>query len=85
MILYEGKAMVRYVVLTWEGRWQFLTYGEPLPFEDVDRYSRRIKRERFTEEMLRHYAESLGIPAWDADFYGDHGVLLRDTRRLPIR
>lgn len=80
MVLYEGAQTVRYVVLTWEGRWKFMTYGQPLPFEDVDRYATRAKKDRFTEEMLRSYSESLGIRAWNDDFYSDNGVLLSDLR-----
>jgi hypothetical protein len=32
-------------------RWLFQSGGDPLPFEDVARYCRRIKRERLTPEM----------------------------------
>lgn len=44
------------------GRWVFETAGEALPFERVEHYSKRRKRDRFTCELLREYLASLGVP-----------------------
>jgi hypothetical protein len=43
------------------GRWIFEERGEPYPFEQVERYSARRKRDRFTGEMLRHYLRHFGV------------------------
>lgn len=56
------------------GRWIFEESGEPFPFEQVERYTERIKRKRFTFEMLRDYAAALGVKAFDEEFYLPDGV-----------
>lgn len=58
------------------GKWVFEAYGEPLPFEDIQAYSRKRIRDRFDLAMLTAYLGALGIRAFDPDFYGDSGVLL---------
>lgn len=60
------------------GRWEFLTWGTPQPFEDTDAYGRKRIRDRFTREMLLDYLLALGIRADDPDFYSE-GVLATDT------
>lgn len=51
------------------GRWVFSQFGEPYPFEDLDAYGRRRIRDRFTQDMLHHYLEALGVPlGTDPDF-----------------
>lgn len=70
------------------GPWEFGQFGEPLPFEDVERYQARRVRDRFTMEMLRDYLQELGIRAFDEDFYlppeHNRAVLLKRTDlRLP--
>ena len=47
---------------------------EPFPFEQVERYTERIKKKRLTFEMLRDYAAALGVRAFDEDFYLPDGV-----------
>jgi hypothetical protein len=56
------------------GRWIFEEYGEPFPFEQVERYKERIKRKRLTFEMLRDYSAALGVRPFDEDFYLPDGV-----------
>ena len=67
-----------------EGRWLFETYGPVQPFEEPERYQRRLKRERFDREMLLRYLAALGIRADEPDFYGD-GVLVRNRARWRSR
>lgn len=67
-----------------DGRWEWHTYGTPLPFEDVDRYSARKVRDRFDRTMLLTYLDALGIPANDDGAYGD-GVLVQQVVDWPIR
>nr|WP_294814547.1 hypothetical protein [uncultured Sphingomonas sp.] len=47
----------------------FSESGEVQPYEDVERYSSRLKRDRFTPQMLDHYLRALGIEAFNEDFY----------------
>lgn len=67
------------------GRWEFGQFGEPLPFEETERYRARRVRDRFTMEMLRDYLQALGIRAFDEAFYlppeDNSAVLLEQTRR----
>jgi len=44
------------------GRWRFGQTGDPFPFEELDAYSRRRVRDRFTPEMIRTYLRALGAP-----------------------
>ena len=37
--------------------------GEPFEFEQVERYSARLKRDRLTAEMLADYLGHFGLPA----------------------
>jgi hypothetical protein len=66
------------------GRWEWHTSGEPLPFEDVDRYSARNIRDRFDRRMLLGYLNALGISADDDTAYGD-GVLVQQIVDWPRR
>ena len=51
-----------------DGRWQWYESGEPLPFEDTERYGARIKRNRFDRAMLLTYLTALGIPVDDVAY-----------------
>lgn len=67
-----------------DGRWEWHTSGEPLPFEDVERYSARRIRDRFDRSTLLDYLNALGIPAGDDNSYGD-GVLVQQVVDWPVR
>jgi hypothetical protein len=54
-------------------RWRFSVSGEPLPFEELDRYSARRVRDRFPHELLDRYLRELGIRAFDDSFYMPDG------------
>jgi hypothetical protein len=41
--------------------WVFEESGERFPFEEVERYTSRRKRDRFTREMLARYLHHFGI------------------------
>ena len=36
--------------------WEFYESGERYPFEQIERYAERRKRDRFTRDMLRDYS-----------------------------
>ena len=41
--------------------WEFYESGERYPFEQIERYAERRKRDRFTGDMLRDYLRHFGI------------------------
>ncbi|MFB6720066.1 hypothetical protein ACFCV3_07910 [Kribbella sp. NPDC056345] len=79
-VVHKGAETVRAIGSLWEGRRTFETYGEPLPFEETERYTRRLKRERLTSDMLERYCAHLGLFPYDPSFYGQAGYLLSDVR-----
>ena len=68
------------------GRWVFEESGERYPFEDADRYAGKIKRTRFTGEMLEQYLAQFGTaPLEPRSFTAtaqSPAVLLRDVSRV---
>lgn len=51
------------------GKWRFDLGGEPLPFEQPERYQARQIRDRFTPELLEEYLMALGINLFQEQFY----------------
>jgi hypothetical protein len=50
------------------GRWIFEESGVRYPFEQVERYSGRRRRDRFTSEMLRDYLRHFGVELFTDEF-----------------
>jgi hypothetical protein len=79
--LFDRGTRVRGISATRDlDRWTFETAGEPLPFEDVARYERRVIRDRFPPELAALYLEAwAGIRVFDPDVYAPdrRGILLR--------
>lgn len=67
-----------------DGRWQWHTFGDPFPFEDVRRYRARRVRDRFDRPALLRLLHHLGIPADDDSAYGE-AVLLQTVASWPRR
>lgn len=68
--LPEHRFTSRVVHVSNQGsRWEFVEVGEPLPFEDVDRYRVRPTRNRLSSDLLADYLGHLGIRPFDDDFY----------------
>ncbi len=57
-----------------DGRWEFHQGGQVQEFEDVERYSARRIKDRFTGEMLERYLKAMGIDAYNPEFYLPHGA-----------
>ena len=57
-------------------RWCFEVQGTVQPYEEVDQYSARKIRDRFTPEMLERYCSALGIRIFDETFYRGPGLLV---------
>ena len=65
----------RQVMVYKESGWTFSQNGDPLPFEHVDRYASKRKKDRLDAELLREYGKAIDLPFWDEKAYG-HGVSL---------
>lgn len=65
------------------GPWFFSQSGEPFEFEELDQYSRRRVKDRFTAAMLQRYCRALGFDPFDLDSYGTRGLLISNTLRIP--
>lgn len=55
------------------GRWDFHASGEPLPFEDIERYGERRKTDRFDFALLRRYLSELDARPFDESWYDPSG------------
>ena len=54
----------------------FLHEGTPFPFEHLESYKKRVKRERLTIEMIGDYCNYFGIRLFDLDFYIGKSALI---------
>jgi len=53
---YEEGIRRRYIrVMKDDPKWEFFEVGEPYPFEELKNYSKRLKKHRFTKDMLYRY------------------------------
>jgi len=76
--------VVRTIELIQDGkRWTFEAHGMVLPFEETSAYGQRLKRDRFTTEMLERYCRELGVDAFNADAYGPTALLFESSVELP--
>jgi hypothetical protein len=75
--------VIRSVSLMYDDTWDFDVAGEPLPFEEIDRYAEKFAKNRFTPEMLERYCKAMGIDFFNEDFYAPEGTtsfLIEETR-----
>ncbi|MCR5395036.1 MAG: hypothetical protein K6E86_06565 [Bacteroidales bacterium] len=61
----DGKERVVYALR--EDRWIFYEEGEPLPFENLDYYKRRMIKERIGNDVIIEYLSKLGVNFFDID------------------
>lgn len=59
----------RLVRAMWDDRWDFYEEGEPMPFEQTERYTERLRRKRLTNDMVLDYAKALGWDLRDPAFW----------------
>jgi hypothetical protein len=59
--------------------WNFRDTGQPLDFEETDRYLLRDRSQRLTEEMLRRYSNALGIPLGEDEVLTGNGLYIREV------
>ena len=56
------------------GRWVFDQFGEPVPFEQLEKYQERRVKDRFTFDMLKEYLRHLGLSPFEEGFYLPEGT-----------
>jgi hypothetical protein len=66
---YTGYDQIRHIMLSDQDRWEFDNFGNPFPFENIEKYNERFARNRFTPEMLDRYLNEFGIYFFREDFY----------------
>lgn len=62
-----------------DGRWSWHESGDPLPFEDPDRYTARRVRDRFDRPTLLSYLRANGIDADSRSFWGQGLVVTQSV------
>lgn len=68
---------VRSVGVIFDGnRWVFGQAGTPQAFEEPERYTERLVRNRFTSEMLERYCAALGFHPFDRSAYNGDGIFM---------
>ena len=68
--------VVRSISLVYEARWRFDTLGDPLPFEEVEKYSSRLSRDKFTSAMIERYCKALGLDVFNESAYGPRAAII---------
>jgi len=59
----------RLVRVMWDDRWDFYEKGEPMPFEQIERYTERLRRKRLTNDMILDYVKAMGWDLRDPAFW----------------
>ena len=59
-----------------DNRWTFGASGTVQAFEEVESYTARRARDRFTADMLERYCSALGVEVFDPGWYGPDGVVI---------
>jgi hypothetical protein len=59
-----------------DNRWNFFQFGAPLPFEDLEAYKAKKKKDRLTPEMVERYCQQFLIDPYDPDFYQGKGYII---------
>jgi hypothetical protein len=77
---------LRSIQASYQSGWQWDLSGEVQPWEDTERYARKLVRERFNLELMNQYCRSLGIRRDDATFFGPRATLFTvDTSQWQIQ
>ena len=66
----------RVVLAHHESRWEFETWGEPFPFEEIERYAAKRIKDRLTPDMIGRYCSHFGIDLFNPDFYTGEACIL---------
>ncbi len=75
---------VRIIQASNQDGWEWDLSGEPQPFEEPERYRRRVIKERFDLPTLNRYCQALGIDRATPRSYGPSATLItEDTSGWP--
>ena len=80
--IHGNKA--RYLLNYQDPKWTFYEEGEPLPFEDTERYKERLKRKRVDKELLLKYMRCAGWDLEDDRFWQPVGLVYRYDQIAPF-
>jgi hypothetical protein len=67
--LHERSPQTRIIRVMKDSKWEFFTMGTEQSFEQLDRYARRVVRERFDISMAASYCQSLGVDIASPKFW----------------
>jgi hypothetical protein len=71
------------------GKWEFKQVGQPFPFEQVERYQAKRKKDRFDFALLKAYLQVFGLFPFESDFYlpsaDSKAVLVEMTTAGPVK
>ena len=59
-----------------DSRWEFETWGERFPFEEIERYTAKRIKDRLTPDMISRYCSHFGIDLFNPDFYTGEACIL---------
>jgi hypothetical protein len=68
-IFHDSSPQTRIIRAMKDSKWEFYQAGVVQPFEQPDRYTNRLVRERFDPDMALAYCEGLGIEARSSRFW----------------
>ena len=83
---YLGKSDSdeRLVRVMQDPRWDFFEIGEPLPFEQTEKYTERIKKKRLANDMILDYVEAMGYDVRNPDFWKSDNAVYLEWSWIPI-
>jgi hypothetical protein len=73
-VVEAGKSVRSVQVMLDGDRWIFFQSGEPLSFEDVDRYRARRKKDRLTPQMISTCLDQIGYASLRREFWVDEAA-----------
>jgi hypothetical protein len=78
---YYSDIYIRHILCYQDPRWTFYEDGTPLPFEDLERYKLRIKKQRLNKEVIIHYLRCAGWDIEDENFWKPQGPVYLFERK----
>lgn len=78
----SGERLVRVMQ---DPRWDFFELGEPLPFEQTEKYTERIKKKRLTNDMILDYVEAMGYDVRNPDFWKSDNAAYLEWSWIPAQ
>ena len=82
MTAWRRGILTRQVRLLQEEKgWGFLNKGDPLPFEDAERYKERKIERRLDRKLIESYSESVGYGIGSVTSFNDQCTLFRRSNQ----